>query len=289
MRAVAEPGDVVRIAARAFERDRYLAALLAPRAARDGLIALAAFAGEIGRVPAAVSEPMVGEMRLQWFRDSIDNFSSGKTSCTGHPIIDALGRALLRHRLPAELLHAVIDAQSERLQDQPFADFAALTANLNKCEGGLFRLAQAVLASPDASPDAGYDSPLLAAAAEAYGLARVLIEAPADLAQGRLLFPRDMTQAHGLTPGDAPAAGTTEAWRSLSRVLGKHASARYAAFAEGFHRAPRHVRTATLPAALVRPYLRASERADIAAMAVCDIGPLTRVWRLWLTHVTGRV
>lgn len=289
MGAVAEPGDVVRIAARAFERDRYLAALLAPHSARDGLIALAAFAGEIGRIPAVVSEPMAGEIRLQWFHDGIDDFACGKTSATGHPIIDALGRALLRHRLPAELLHAVIDAQSERLQDQPFADLAALTANLNKLEGGLFRLAQTVLASPDADLDASHEAPLLAAAAEAYGLARIVIEAPADLAQGRLLFPRDMTQAHGMTPVNARDSGATRAWQSLSRVLAERASARFAAFAEGFHRAPRHVRTATLPAALVRPYLRASERADIAALAVCDIGPLTRVWRLWLTHVTGRV
>ena len=43
--------DVVRLGARAFERDRYLAALLAPHGVRDDLIALAAFAGEPGPHP----------------------------------------------------------------------------------------------------------------------------------------------------------------------------------------------------------------------------------------------
>ncbi len=278
-------GNVVRLAARAFERDRYLAALLAPRAARDGLIALAAFAGEIARIPASVSEPMAGEIRLQWFRDSIDGFAAGTAVATGHPIADALGEAMQRHQLPAALLHDVIDAQSERLLDQPFADLAALSANLRKLDGGLFRLACGILADPGARHDATFFD----IAGEAYGLARVLIEAPVELSQGRMLFPLDMTQAHGWAPADARGAEDKEAWQSLSRALGELARARFAALAEGFQRAPADVRTATLPVALVRPYLGASQRADIAALEVCDIGPLTRVWRLWLAHMTGRV
>ncbi len=286
-------GDVVRLSARAFERDRYLAALLAPRAARDGLIALAAFAGEIARIPASVSEPMAGEIRLQWFRDSIDAFAAGHAAATGHPIADALGQAMRRHALPAALLHDVIDAQSERLHDHPFADLAALSANLRKLDGGMFRLACGILAGPGPRRDATFFD----IAGEAYGLARVLIEAPVELSQGRILFPLDMTQAHGLAPADArgaedPAdargAKDKEAWRSLSRALGELARARFTALAEGFQRAPADVRTATLPVALVRPYLGASQRADIAALEVCDIGPLTRVWRLWLAHMTGR-
>ena len=55
----------VREAARSLEPDRYLSALLAPLAAREDLITLAAFLGEAARVPAIVSEPMIGEIRLQ--------------------------------------------------------------------------------------------------------------------------------------------------------------------------------------------------------------------------------
>ena len=79
--------DVVRTAARAFERDRYLAALLSPRGVREDLLALAAFAGELARIPAFVSEPMVGEIRLQWWRDAIRaGLKDGSGEGGGHPI-----------------------------------------------------------------------------------------------------------------------------------------------------------------------------------------------------------
>ena len=61
--------DVIRLAARAYERDRYLAALLSPAARRDDLLVLAAFAGDVGRIASSVSEPMMGAIRLQWWRD----------------------------------------------------------------------------------------------------------------------------------------------------------------------------------------------------------------------------
>ena len=93
-----DAGEVVRIAARAFERDRYLAALLAPRTLRDDLIAIAAFAGEIGRIPTMVSEPMIGRIRLQWWRDVID----AGDRATGNPVADALNTSTARHTLPRE-------------------------------------------------------------------------------------------------------------------------------------------------------------------------------------------
>ena len=65
-------GDPVIASARSGEPDRYLAALLAPPAARADLLALAAFASELARVPSLVTrEPTMGEIRLQWWRDAL--------------------------------------------------------------------------------------------------------------------------------------------------------------------------------------------------------------------------
>jgi hypothetical protein len=53
--------DAVAAAARLGEFDRYLAALLAPPSARADLLALAAFASEVARVPFIVTgEPAIG-------------------------------------------------------------------------------------------------------------------------------------------------------------------------------------------------------------------------------------
>ena len=50
---------------RQHDRDRYLTALFAPPARRPGLFALYAFNLEVAKVREAVSEPMLGHIRLQ--------------------------------------------------------------------------------------------------------------------------------------------------------------------------------------------------------------------------------
>ncbi|HSF02040.1 MAG TPA: squalene/phytoene synthase family protein, partial [Solirubrobacterales bacterium] len=94
--------EVVRATARAHERDRYLAALLARGQPRDDLLALVAFAAEIGRIGSLVSEPAMGEIRLQWWRDALRNPDPATKS--GHPVADLTRAAVRRHGLPPGLL-----------------------------------------------------------------------------------------------------------------------------------------------------------------------------------------
>lgn len=277
--------DVVRLAARAFERDRYLAALLAPRAVRDDLITLAGFAGELGRIPGYVSEPMLGEIRLQWWRDTVSALATGVSPATGHPIADALGRTMRRHALTELPLQQLIDAQAARLGDRPFADVAALKDNIAGWDGTLFRLAWRILSGSDT----GAEPPFLAVAAEAYGLARLLSELPAELGQGRCRVPGDLLAAHDLLLDGTSSEADRPRWQGVVATLSARAAGCQAEAAAGCRVASRAVRCATLPLALVRPYLRACERADMTSYDVRDIGPLTRVWRLWLAHRTGKV
>lgn len=278
----APAADAVRAAARAFERDRYLSALLAPAAVRDDLIALAAFAGEIARIPASVSEPMVGEIRLQWWRDTLDAALRTGISATGHPIADALAGTMRRHRLDASLIHGLLDAMAERLDDLPFADTTVLDRHLAAWDGGLFRLAWHVLGGIGEPPR------LLAEAGEVYGMSRCLIEAPVELAQGRVVLPRALMDAHGITLENARAPAAAAGWRTLQASLAAASGERARPVLASYQVADAKVRLAALPLALVKPYLRVSERIDVAALEAHDVAPLTRVWRLWLVSRTGR-
>ncbi|RZK82982.1 MAG: hypothetical protein EOO66_25235, partial [Methylobacterium sp.] len=56
---------------RAGDPDRYFATLFAPPAFRPHLFALYAFSLTIARVREAASNPMAGEIRLQWWRDAL--------------------------------------------------------------------------------------------------------------------------------------------------------------------------------------------------------------------------
>ena len=71
--------------AQRLDRDRYLADLFAPARGAPHLFALHAFNAEVARVRDAVSEPTLGEIRLQWWRDAIASGDGG-----GNPVAAAL-------------------------------------------------------------------------------------------------------------------------------------------------------------------------------------------------------
>src|SRR5438067_12532545 len=56
---------------RRHDRDRFQTVLFAPAARREALFALYAFNSEIARVRESVTEPMLGQIRLQWWRENI--------------------------------------------------------------------------------------------------------------------------------------------------------------------------------------------------------------------------
>lgn len=274
--------DVLRLAARAYERDRYLTALLAPRSCRGDLIALAAFAGEIARIPSFVDEPMMGEIRLQWWRDALTRPIDERI---GHPIADAVRNSAARHAIPIADLEAVIDAHAERLDDTPPADDAALLAFLDHTEGTQLRLAWRVLSGDRAAAP----SPILITAGRAYGIARLLLELPAQLAEGRTLIPESRLAAYHITL-DALRSGTAGlAAAALLATLAADARRDLVTVRASYRQAPWPLRNALLPTALIEPYLKALERAGDDPRHIADVAPLTRVWRLWAARRLGRI
>lgn len=114
---------------------RTLAARLAPKLEADRLIGLYAFQYEIARVSESVSEPMLGDIRLQWWREAVDEIRTGK-KVRAHDVAQALEEAIgpLKAGYPFSLLDEMIDARERDLDDAPFEtiqslnDYAAATA-----------------------------------------------------------------------------------------------------------------------------------------------------------------
>ena len=167
---MAVPDPVVE-AARTGEPDRYLAALYAPEPARSRLIALAAFAADLTRIGAIVREPLLMEIRLQWWRDALGAGQRGEA--TGHPVADRLAPEIASGRLPLGLLQGMIDAAARPDMFAKASDSQALKAFLSKSDGAAFLLAARALgAGHSESVDAACQD-----AGVAYGLARIVLTA----------------------------------------------------------------------------------------------------------------
>lgn len=272
-REAAETWELVRQAARTGAYDWYVSALLGPREARDDFLTLAAFAGEIGRIPHLVSEPMMGAVRLQWWRDSLIS-SSGALSAqaSGSPLAEEVARMAARRGLPAGLLLALIDAQEIELQPDPPEDDAALANHFGKAWGTLFQLGATVVGGGGPAPERD----VVHAAARAYGFARLAN----DLAAGRRadrqsLVPTDWASTDG---PDVVARMSREARSALGefRALQPRIAATQ--------------RAAFLPVALVEPYLHASQGL-VSGRTRGDGTPsaLSRNWRMLWAHLKRRV
>ena len=85
---------------RRFDRDRYLAALFARSGPRADLLALYAFNLELAKIRELVREPMMGLIRLQWWRDCIAEIYAGNVR--RHQVAQPLAAAVARHGLPRE-------------------------------------------------------------------------------------------------------------------------------------------------------------------------------------------
>jgi phytoene synthase len=99
---------------RRHDRDRFQTVLFAPAAHREALFALYAFNYEIARVRERVTEPTLGRIRLEWWRESIAAAYEGG-SVRHHFVVAPLTAAIREHALSREHFERLIDARDRDL------------------------------------------------------------------------------------------------------------------------------------------------------------------------------
>lgn len=264
--------DEIRGLARTFEYDRYLTALLMPRASREGLVLLAAFAGELKRIPDLVTEPIIGAIRFQWWRDALEAAvgSSTDAALTGNPLADGLITAVRRHELPWGLLQGMIDAEEAALDAATFNSSGETRQHLVKSEAALFELSGLVAGAR--APRAVWTE-----AGTAYGAFRRALSYDERRRSGIQTFiARDVVD-----PGkDAEGAGRRwfedQALEALDALRAKRPD---------FDAATRRI---LLPLAIIEPFLRRSSPTGNPAASIARApSPLSRASRLLWAHWRG--
>lgn len=260
---------------RTGDKDRWLAALFAPSGRRADLMALAAFNLEIASVRERVSEPLPGEVRLQWWRDVLTG--EGRGDVTAHPVAAALLDVIRRHNLPIKPLVDLIDAHVFDLYDDPMPSVADLEGYCGETCGALMQMGALILAEGD-DPRTGE---LAGHAGMAYALTGLLRSFGLNASRGQVYIPADMLAAEDIGRDDIVAGRESAAIRRVrDALLAKAAS--HAALAEDHARtADRRTVAAFVPLATVTPRLKRLSTRQNPFVPPPDVSQWRLQWAMW--------
>jgi phytoene synthase len=276
--------DTAELAARVRSRDpdRYLTALFAPAERRPALFALIAFNDEIARVREAVTQPILGQIRLQWWRDALEQIYAGKPPA--HDVAQALAMAVATGNLDRILLEQMIDARETDLASEPPAHVEDLLSYAAETAGNLIELQlQALGVRDEASEQAGRS------VGTAYALVGLIRAIPFHARSRRVYLPQSVLAEKGLAGEDLLRSEPPMALRSAVKELASLARLHLVEAREHAGAVPRRAAPALLAATVAETYLGALERAgyDVFSRSVSERPP-GLVWRLALRAWTGR-
>ncbi|WP_112664226.1 phytoene/squalene synthase family protein [Microvirga flavescens] len=256
--------------------DRYWATLFSPADKRRHLFALYAFSFEIARVRDSITEALVGEMRLQWWRDALQGEARGEVRA--NPVAAALDDTIVTFRLPRQPLVDLIEARVFDLYEDPMPSLNDLEGYCGETSSSLFRLASIILAGgtdPGQADAAGH-------AGVAYAITGLLRAFPWHSRRQQVYVPSDILNRHGVVRDDIVMGrggpGLMDSLADLRAVARRHLTqVRVLSPA---------ISSAALPAfrplALVEPYLRLMESRDYDPFAtVIELAAWRRIWSLW--------
>jgi 15-cis-phytoene synthase len=168
---------------REWDRPRYLSLLLMPGNKREDILALYAFNAELERVPLMVSEPQIGEIRLQWWIDTLDAMEKGTEQ--DHPVAKALMICAAKHHLPYPALRNMAEARTRLLYADRPEDIEELEAYCGNTSSALIQLSAMVLG--------GNEAKLVSEAAGLAGVAQGLADIIAEQKRFANLVPKNWT------------------------------------------------------------------------------------------------
>ncbi len=187
--AVGEILDVLRHS----DPDRLLLVGFLPAAERLPVAALYALNAEIAKTRAVVSEAMLGSIRLQWWRDALDELFAGERP--RHQCLQPLADPARHGRISRPLFDTILDARELDLDDAPFRSLDDLVAYAEATTAPL-----AYLAAELCAMDGPETRAALRRVSIAYALVGLMRAVPFHAQERRHFLPEELLRQHGVNP-----------------------------------------------------------------------------------------
>lgn len=189
--------DYISALVRDADHDRFLTAVTAPQQVRAGVMALYAFNAEVARVRESVTETLIGQMKLQWWRDVVGAIYDNGTVPQGNPVVEALTATIRIYCLTRAHFDTLLEARAQDMSDEAPADVDALERYAEGTSASLTFLVLEVLGARDETRRAAGRHVGIAWALTGM-LRAVLFHARAN----RFLLPQDLMAAESLSAHD---------------------------------------------------------------------------------------
>jgi len=287
---------------RAYEL--YFAVLFAPPAKRGALAALYAFQLEILHIGEQVQEPLLGEMRLQWWHDSLMAALKKDIQHTGikeqnsaetlpimaqqNPVIAAVTVAINRYNLPPAAFLCLCEAARFDLYRDIMPSRAALETYCTALYGTVLQLACRILGGETSN----LADKTCRHGGVAQGLAALIRHLPRTQRQGKIYIPADILASMGVdeqslrnnVAGQEPAENLAKrhniiiekrkiAIAAILACFHEH----YKAFIQAQKLLPAGFRPAFLPLAVLPAFIKQAEKRQEAVFTTpLIISPLRK-------------
>ncbi len=252
---------------RRHDPERFLTVLFAPERHRESLFALYAFNLEVAKIREVVSEPMLGEIRLQWWREAIAEIYAATPR--RHAVVEALADAVRSADLPRDPFERLIDARARDLDEEPPATLAVLERYAADTSSILQHQALRIL---------GADGEASGAAAGKIGVAWALVGLVRAMGfhvrKKRVYLPADLIERHGIVRRDLMELRRSDALCTAVKEISERASALLAEARQKRREIPRAALPALLTAPLSDSHLRRIARAGFDPFAPEIVEPL---------------
>lgn len=263
--------------------DRFLVTLFAPGSVREDLFSIYAFNHEVAKIREAVSEPMLGEIRLQWWREAIDGIEAGTPR--NHEVVKPLNDTFHNHGLTKDMFYKVIDARTADIYDENPATIHDFEKYLGDTSGNLMRIAAWILGERDEKVlSVTYDLGLV------WGLIGTLRSIRYHISLKKLSLPQDLLDEYGIRKNDLFSMEESDGLRAMMGALCANAENYLKQISSEKPHLTKEVRSIFLLTALSKSYLNMFKKAGYNPFKINEKATMfPRQCRLFFSAMFGLI
>lgn len=220
---------------------RYLCSLAAPADKQMQIFAVYCFYLEISKIKDVIREPMAGYIRLQWWRDALQEISfSNKVIHHKHHITQLLCDSGVVKNVGFELFDKIISARETEIESSKIANLEALKQYAHGTEVTLCDILQKACFEK-------IDNELSTNVGIAYSFAMIMQSVRNNARQNHILLPLDMLQSVDVSEDEVLAGKKLEKTRIVIKNLTEIAQEHINTAQKSIKKLPKNDRNLFLP------------------------------------------